>query len=114
MIFVKKDGTYIGTDIIKYPYRIIHKELKINCRFYDLRGSFATKVLRSGIEIKDISTVLGHSKIETTENYYITSTKDTLKKVCESFEKENNYKILDKFLQVKDMKEFINADKYLI
>lgn len=79
-----------------------------------MRGSFATKVLRSGIEIKDISMVLGHSKIETTENYYITSTKDTLKKVCESFEKENNYKILDKFLQVKDMKEFINADKYLI
>ena len=90
MVFVKKDGAYMGTDIIKYPYRIIHKELKINCRFYDLRGSFATKVLRSGIEIKDISTVLGHSKIETTENYYITSTKDTLKKVCESFEKENN------------------------
>lgn len=96
MIFVKKDGTYIGTDIIKYPYRIIHKELKINCRFYDLRGSFATKVLRSGIEIKDISTVLGHSKIETTENYYITSTKDTLKKVCESFEKEIDLKIISK------------------
>lgn len=63
-----------------------------------MRGSFATKVLRSGIEIKGISTVLGHSKIETTENYYITSTKDTLKKVFESFEKDNNYKILDKFL----------------
>ena len=96
MVFVKKDGTYIGTDIIKYPYRVIHKELKINCRFYDLRGSFATKVLRSGIEIKDISTVLGHSKIETTENYYITSTKDTLKKVCESFEKEIDLKIISK------------------
>ena len=96
MVFVKKDGTYVGTDIIKYPYRIIHKELKINCRFYDLRGSFATKVLRSGIEIKDISTVLGHSKIETTENYYITSTKATLKKVCESFEKEIDLKIISK------------------
>lgn len=56
MIFVKKDGTYVGSDITKYSYRIIHNELKINCRFYDLRGSFATKVLRSGIEIKDIST----------------------------------------------------------
>ena len=96
MIFVKKDGTYIGTDITKYPYRIIHNELKINCRFYDLRGSFATKVLRSGIEIKDISTVLGHSKIETTENYYITSTKDTLKKVSESFEKEIDLEIISR------------------
>lgn len=61
-----------------------------------MRGSFATKVLRSGIEIKDISTVLGHSKIETTENYYITSTKATLKKVCESFEKEIDLKIISK------------------
>ena len=97
MIFVKKDGTYVGTDITKYPYRIIHNELKISCRFYDLRGSFATKVLRSGIEIKDVSTVLGHSKIETTENYYITSTEDTLKKVSESFEKEMDSKIINKY-----------------
>lgn len=57
MIFVKKDGTYVGTDITKYPYQIIHNELGINCRFYDLRGSFATISLRNGCEIKDIAEV---------------------------------------------------------
>ena len=88
IVFTRKDGTYSGKDIVKYPFRIIHHELGIKCRFYDLRGSFATKVLRSGIEIKDISTVLGHSKIETTENYYITSTKDTLKKFVNSLKKK--------------------------
>lgn len=88
MVFTRKDGTYSGTDIIKYPFKIIHYELGINCRFYDLRGSFATKALRSKIEIKDISRVLEHSKIETTENYYIISSIDNLKKVCESIEKE--------------------------
>ena len=88
MVFIRKDGTYSGTDIIKYPFKIIHHELGISCRFYDLRGSFATTTLRSGVEIKDISKVLGHSKIETTENYYITSTIDTLKNVSETFEKE--------------------------
>ena len=93
MVFVKTNGTYSGTDLIKYPFRIIHYELGIKCRFYDLRGSFATTTLRSGVEIKDISKVLGHSKIETTENYYITSTKDTLKNVSEKFEKEINLKI---------------------
>lgn len=97
MVFTRKDGTYSGTDIIKYPFKIIHHKLGINCRFYDLRGSFATKVLRSGIEIKDVSTVLGHSKIETTENYYTTSTEDTLKKVSESFEKEMDSKIINKY-----------------
>ena len=37
-------------DIIKYPFKIIHHELGINCRFYDLRGNFATKTLRKGCE----------------------------------------------------------------
>ena len=69
MVFIRKDGTYSGTDIIKYPFKIIHHELGISCRFYDLRGNFATKTLRKGREIKDISKVLGHSRIETTENY---------------------------------------------
>ena len=88
MVFTRKDGTYVGTDIIKYPFKIIHHELGINCRFYDLRGNFATKTLRKGCEIKDISKVLGHSRIETTKNYYINCTKDNLKEVSKSFEKE--------------------------
>ena len=88
MVFTRKDGTYSGTDIIKYPFKIIHHELGINCRFYDLRGNFATKTLRKGCEIKDISTLLGHSRIETTENYYINCTKDNLKEVSKSFEEE--------------------------
>ncbi len=54
MVFTRRDGTYSGTDIIRYPFRIIHPELKINCRFYDLRGSFATISLRSDCEIKDM------------------------------------------------------------
>lgn len=74
MVFTRKDGTYSGTDIIKYPFKIIHHELGINCRFYDLRGSFATISLRNGCEIKDIAEVLGHKRIETTEKYYISST----------------------------------------
>lgn len=88
LVFTRKDGKYSGSDIIKYPFKIIHKELGINCRFYDLRGTFATISLRNGVEIKDISKVLGHGRIETTENYYINSTKDNLKDVSKSFEKE--------------------------
>lgn len=95
MVFTKKDGTYSGTDIIRYPFKIIHHELGINCRFYDLRGSFATVSLRNGCEIKDISKVLGHSRIETTENYYINCTKDNLKDVSKSFEKELGLNFVD-------------------
>lgn len=90
MVFTRKDGTYSGTDIVKYPFKIIHHELGIKCRFYDLRGSFATISLRNGCEIKDIAEVLGHKRIETTEKYYISSTEEDKKRVTELFEKNTH------------------------
>ena len=86
MVFVKKDGRYTGTDVIRYPFKIIRKELGINARFYDLRGSFATTSLRNGCEIKDIAEVLGHRSIVTTEKYYISSTEKDKRRVAKSFE----------------------------
>ena len=97
MVFTRKDGNYLGTDIIRYPLRIIHHELGIQCRFYDLRGSFATISLRNGCEIKDIAEVLGHKRIETTQKYYISSTSEDKKIVSKILEQNlknyNNFKI---------------------
>ena len=90
MVFTRKDGTYSGTDIVKYPFKIIHHELGIKCRFYDLRGSFATISLRNGCEIKDIAEVLGHKRIETTEKYYISSTEENIIMVCKMHEDKRN------------------------
>ena len=87
MVFTKRNGLYSGTDVIKYPFKIIRNELGIKARFYDLRGSFATTSLRSGCEIKDIAEVLGHRRIETTEEYYISSTKEDKKNVIMNFDK---------------------------
>ena len=86
MVFTRKDGTYSGTDIVKYPFKIIYHELGIKCRFYDLRGSFATISLRNGCEIKDIAEVLGHRRIETTEKYYIISNEANKNGVIQSVE----------------------------
>ena len=102
MAFTKKDGIYSGKDIVKYPFRIIHHELGIKCRFYDLRGSFATISLRNGCEIKDITEVLGHKRIETTEKYYISSTNEDKKQVV------NN---IDKTLILEDEKNLIWFNK---
>ena len=50
LVFRKENGVYCGTDIVKCPYKVVHTELGIeNCRFYDLRGSYATKILRNGV-----------------------------------------------------------------
>lgn len=89
-VFTRKDGKYSGADIIKYPFKIIHQELGINCRFYDLRVSFATLSLRNGCEIKDIAEVLGHKRIETTEKYYISSTEKDKRKVYKNIEENIN------------------------
>ena len=87
MVFTKNNGSYVGTDIIKYPFKIIHNELGLNnCRFYDLRGSYATKILRNGAEIRDVADILGHSRIETTENYYISSSDETRKEANDMLE----------------------------
>lgn len=100
LIFTKEDGTYVGTDITRYPFEIIHKELGIKkCRFYDLRGSYATKILTNGVEIRDVADILGHRNIETTENYYISSTEDSRKYANEAFEKTTQSSVIDEIIE---------------
>ena len=100
LVFRKENGTYSGTDIVKYPYKVVHTELGIeNCRFYDLRGSYATKSLRNGVEIRDVADILGHSKIEASENYYVTTTEETLKEASEKFEEMVKSDAIDKIIK---------------
>ena len=102
LVFTKEDGTYLGTDITRYPYKIIHYELGIeNCRFYDLRGSYATKILKNGVEIRDVADILGHKSIETTENFYISSTEDSRKYATEVFDNITQSKTIDKIIEYK-------------
>ena len=102
MVFTKNNGLYIGTDIIKYPFKIIHNELGIkNCRFYDLRASYATKTLRNGAEIRDVADILGHTRIETTENYYISSTSESIKRTNDMLEKIINSKVINELMDYK-------------
>ena len=100
LVFVSKDGIFTGTDVIRYPFKVIREELKMtNCRFYDLRGSFATKTLRSGVEVKDVAEILGHSRIETTQNYYISSSKESRKVATELFEKQTYSEIINDIIK---------------
>ena len=68
----------------------MEKKKITKCRFYDLRGIFATICLRNGYEIKDVAEVLGHKRIETTQKYYILSLEENKKKVTKVFEDEMN------------------------
>jgi integrase len=102
LVFVRDDGTYSGTDLIRYPFRIIHSELGISkCRFYDLRGSYATKILTNGTELRDVADLLGHRNVETTENYYITSTDDAKKNAVNSFDDIVNTDTISQIIKYK-------------
>lgn len=102
LIFTRENGLYIGTDLTRYPFKVIHQELGLEkCRFYDLRGSYATKILNNEIEIRNVADLLGHKNIETTENYYISSTSET---------RQNATEIFDKTTQSEIINEIINFD----
>ena len=100
LIFTKENRQYVGTDIMRYPFTIIHNELGIDkCRFYDLRGSYATKILNNGIEIRDVADILGHKNIETTENFYISSTNDSRKEATDIFDNVMNSDVINKIIK---------------
>ena len=100
LIFTNEDGTYTGTDITRSPFKIIHNELGIkNCRFYDLRGSYATKILKNGVEIRDVADILGHKNVETTENFYISSTKNSRKYATDVFDNIIKSDIINKIIK---------------
>ena len=85
LVFTKENGLYVGTDLTRYPFKIIHNELGIKkCRFYDLRGSYATKILTNGIEIRDVADILGHRNVETAN-----------KNLLKSGRKNISFKVMD-------------------
>ena len=100
-IFTRNDGTFVGTDILRHPFKIIRNELGLQYRFYDLRGSYATKILNSGIEIRSVADNLGHKNIETTENYYISSSDNSRREANKVLEKIIASEIIDSICSYK-------------
>ena len=100
LVFTRPNGKYVGRNILNYPFKIIHKELGIkDCRFYDLRGSYATTNLRNGVEIRDVADILGHKFIETTENFYISSTEENKKDVTTAFDKVMTSELINNIIK---------------
>ena len=68
-------GEMYHPDAIVKIHRKICKDIGLeNVRFHDLRHSFATTALRCGVDVKTVSTMLGHSSAGFTLNVYTHST----------------------------------------
>ena len=52
--------------------------------------------------MRDVADILDHSKIEATENYYISSTKETLKETSKRFEQTTQSETINKIIKFKN------------
>lgn len=85
-VFIKNNGVYEGTDSCKYPFKVIHYELGIPCRFHDFRDTHATRLIESGADIKAVSKRLGHRNIDITYNIYVRVTEKMENETANKFE----------------------------
>jgi len=90
LVFVKNNGVFEGTDSVKYPFKVIHYELGIPCRFHDFRDTHATRLIEAGADIKAVSKRLGHSTIKTTYDIYVRVTTKMESDIVDKFEKVAN------------------------
>lgn len=67
----RKDGSPITQNILQREYKLFLKRLGLpDIRLHDLRHSYATMMVRNGVNPKIVSAVLGHSSIGITMDLY--------------------------------------------
>ena len=65
------NGDFVTSNCLNYRFKKALFNLGLpDIRFHDLRHSYATMMLRSGVHPKIVSSVLGHSDVGTTLNIY--------------------------------------------
>lgn len=78
-------GTYVLNDkspleprTYQYQFQRYQKQAGIVCKnFHVLRHTFATNCIGSGVDVKSLSEILGHSNVQITLNKYVHPTLDT-------------------------------------
>lgn len=90
-VFLKNNGVFEGTDSCKYPFKVIHYELGIPCRFHDFRDTHATRLIEAGSDIKAVSKRLGHRNIDTTYDIYVRVTEKMESETADKFEEICSY-----------------------
>lgn len=71
-IFTTDDGKIMNpTTVPKWFSEFLRKNNFTHIRFHDLRHTFATLLVGNKMNIKTVSSTLGHAQVSTTMNYYV-------------------------------------------
>ena len=74
-------GTMYSPETVARIHKRLLKDAGLeDCRFHDLRHTFATRCVESGFEIKSLSEILGHASVNITLNRYVHSSLELKKK----------------------------------
>lgn len=74
LIFANANNDYLTYSIIRRMLERICKQANIKIRgFHAFRHTFATRLFQSGVDVKTVSSILGHSSVKITYDIYIHS-----------------------------------------
>ncbi|MDD2568689.1 MAG: site-specific integrase, partial [Clostridia bacterium] len=95
LIIFRANGTPLTSSMLQNGFKRALQEAGLpNIRFHDLRHTNATLLLKQGVQIKTISSMLGHSSIGITLDTYSHVTFDMQKQatnIVENLLSENEY-----------------------
>jgi site-specific recombinase XerD len=73
----------LGRNDVDKTLRQMVKRAGLNRKptLHDLRHTYASELIRNGVDMKTVSVVLGHADISTTMNIYVHKSDDDLEKL---------------------------------
>lgn len=82
-VFHTKDGGMLGRNDVDKTLRQMVKRAGLSRKptLHDLRHTYASELIRNGVDMKTVSVVLGHADISTTMNIYVHKSDDDLEKL---------------------------------
>lgn len=87
-VFQREDGGHYSRDFVSKSFKKTIRRLKLSdtLHFHNLRHSFASKLVQSGVNLYTVKDLLGHASVKTTEIYSHLNM-NTLRQAIDSFNK---------------------------
>jgi integrase len=86
-------GRYCSPDMLSHEWRTISRTLNLIgtegriCTFHDLRHTFATAAIAAGVDVKTVSSILGHANAAMTLNVYASADPDAKRRAADIIER---------------------------